>query len=114
MTASKNKQILQDAFAELSRGNSKPCIDLRADDISWTIAGCTEWSKTYRGKQAVLKERPLDIVLYAWRATFCNKRTRRTARLATLADRSAIAVILPTTFHFVGGSDLATGLFFED
>ncbi|MEW6737616.1 MAG: nuclear transport factor 2 family protein [Acidobacteriota bacterium] len=61
MTASENKKLLQHAFVELSKGNGNPFVDLWAEDFSWTIIGTTKWSKTYRGKQAVLNDlmRPL-------------------------------------------------------
>jgi uncharacterized protein len=56
MTAAENKQLLQQAFAELSKGNSRPFVDLWADDFCWTVTGDTKWSKTYRGKRLVLQE----------------------------------------------------------
>lgn len=56
MTAAGNKQLLQHAFAELSKGNGKPFSDLWSDDFSWTIIGSTQWSRTYRGKQSVLDD----------------------------------------------------------
>jgi ketosteroid isomerase-like protein len=51
-----NKQLLQQIFSELARGNSKPFVESWADDFCWTIVGSTKWSKTYRGKQIVLDE----------------------------------------------------------
>lgn len=51
-----NKQLLQSAFAELAKGNGKPFVELMADDFCWRIIGTTKWSKTYRGKRAVLDE----------------------------------------------------------
>lgn len=61
MNTVQNKQLLQDAFAELAKGNGSLFVDLMADDFCWTIIGTTEWSRTYRGKRAVLDEliRPL-------------------------------------------------------
>jgi len=56
MGASENKQLMQQIFAELSKGNSKPLVDSMADDFRWTVTGTTKWSKTYEGKQAVLTE----------------------------------------------------------
>jgi ketosteroid isomerase-like protein len=56
MTAAENKQLLQQAFAEMAKGNSKPFVDLWADDFCWTVTGSSPWSKTYRGKRTVLKE----------------------------------------------------------
>jgi uncharacterized protein len=51
-----NRQRLQQIMAELDKGNGKPFVDAMADDFSWTIPGDTPWSRTYRGKQAVVSE----------------------------------------------------------
>jgi hypothetical protein len=56
MSATENKQLMREAFAELAKGNGKPFVDAMADDFRWTITGTTPWSKTYVGKQAVLKD----------------------------------------------------------
>lgn len=56
MSAIENKLIMQNLFAELSKGNGKPFVDCMADDFCWTMTGTTDWSKTYRGKEAVLAE----------------------------------------------------------
>jgi ketosteroid isomerase-like protein len=56
MSAAENKQLLQQVFAELAEGNSKPFVDSWADDFCWTVTGTTKWSKTYHGKDAVMRE----------------------------------------------------------
>jgi ketosteroid isomerase-like protein len=56
MSAAQNKQLMQEVFSELSKGNTEPFRDAMADDFSRTIIGATKWSGTYRGKQAVLTE----------------------------------------------------------
>ena len=56
MTGSDNKQLLQHAFAELEKGNARPFVASLADDVRWTIAGTTEWSRTFDGKRAVLEQ----------------------------------------------------------
>lgn len=56
MSATENKQIMQEIFAGLAQGNSRPLVDAMADDFCWTVTGTTKWSKTYAGKQAVLTE----------------------------------------------------------
>jgi uncharacterized protein len=55
------KQLLEAIFAGLARGDPKPFVDSLADDFCWTLTGTTEWSGTYRGKQAVRDQlmRPL-------------------------------------------------------
>ena len=56
MPATANKKLLQDIFAELSKGNSQLFVESMADDFSWTITGTTQWSKKYAGKRAVIEE----------------------------------------------------------
>ena len=56
MGAPENKQLMQDVFAELSIGNSKPFLESLADDVQWTIVGTTSWSRTFQGKERVLAE----------------------------------------------------------
>lgn len=56
MTAIENKQFIQNIFAELAQGNSRPLVEAMADDFRWTVTGNTKWSRTYEGKQTVLKE----------------------------------------------------------
>jgi len=59
--SSTNKQLMQEIFAELARGNGKPFVDAMADDFSWIIPGNSTWSGAWRGKVAVRGEllRPL-------------------------------------------------------
>ena len=57
MTAVENKQLLQNIFAELAQGNSRPLVESMADDCRWTVTGSTtKWSRSYNGKETVLKE----------------------------------------------------------
>jgi uncharacterized protein len=55
-TMTKNKELMQRVFSELSKGDGRPFVESLADDFSWTIIGTTSWSGTYRGKQAVLTD----------------------------------------------------------
>jgi len=56
MGAAENKQLMQNIFSELSKGNSKPFVESMADDFRWTVTGTTQWSRTYEGKESVLTE----------------------------------------------------------
>ncbi len=56
MSANENKRLLQNVFAELSKGNGQPFLEIMADDVRWTVTGTTKWSGTYSGKQAVITE----------------------------------------------------------
>jgi len=66
-TTADNKQLIQQVFAELGKGNARPFVGSFADDVKWTIVGTTKWSRTYQGKKAVLDEllRPLSDRLTA-------------------------------------------------
>jgi uncharacterized protein len=59
--AESSTQVLQAVFAGLAQGDPKPFVESLADDFCWTLTGTTEWSGTYRGKQAVREQlmRPL-------------------------------------------------------
>ena len=56
MTAAENKQLMQNIFAGLAEGNSRPLVEAMTEDFSWTVIGCNPWSRTYKGRQAVLGE----------------------------------------------------------
>jgi ketosteroid isomerase-like protein len=51
-----NKRVLQHAFAETAKGNGRPFVAALSEDVAWTIIGSTPWSKTCRGKEAVLRD----------------------------------------------------------
>ena len=51
-----NRQIIEEIFAALATADSRLFVERMADDITWTVKGQTPWSKTYRGKDAVLKD----------------------------------------------------------
>jgi ketosteroid isomerase-like protein len=56
MSPTRNKQLMQRIFSELSTGNGELFRESLADDFTWTLIGTTPWSGTYRGKHAVLTE----------------------------------------------------------
>lgn len=56
MSATENKQLMQQIFSEMAKGNSRPLVEAMADDFRWTVTGTTPWSRTYAGKEAVLTE----------------------------------------------------------
>jgi len=51
MGISQNKQIVREFFEAGNRGDMERCIELLADDISWTDIGTTRFSGTYVGKE---------------------------------------------------------------
>ena len=56
MELTSNKAALERVFGETGKGHGQPFLDLLRDDASWTIMGSTPWSRTYRGKEAILKQ----------------------------------------------------------
>jgi ketosteroid isomerase-like protein len=60
-----NRARLEHAFAETAKGNGHAFLDAFAEDANWTVTGTTGWSKTYRGKPAILNDliAPLRRVL---------------------------------------------------
>ena len=51
-----NKQLIQYAFDEMAKGDSRPFVELLADDVMWRVMGQMKWSGTYRGKATVLND----------------------------------------------------------
>jgi ketosteroid isomerase-like protein len=58
MSAEQNKQIVEEFYAASNQGDMETCIDLIADDITWTNIGTTSLSGTFQGK-AELQEKLL-------------------------------------------------------
>ena len=85
MGAAENKQLMQNIFAELSKGNSKPFVESMDEGFRWTVTGNTKWSKTYDGKQAVLTE------LFGVLSSKINDRIRTTA-LRFIAEDDLVVV----------------------
>lgn len=84
-TAARNKQLMQAVFAELANGNRAAMRELYADDVTFTVTGTTRWSRTYRGKQAVIDE--LFTPLFA---QFADRYTATATRF--IADDDVVAV----------------------
>jgi uncharacterized protein len=74
MTAS-NKQIVQDMFTELAKGNGRPFVDGMGDDFTWTMPGHGTWSGTWRGKQEV-RDKLLAPLLARFEGTYTNEAVR--------------------------------------
>jgi uncharacterized protein len=75
MSAAENKQLMEEVYAELARGNGQPFVDALGDDVRWTIIGTTEWSGTWVGKEAV-QRRLLDPLFAQFGTTYRNRAVR--------------------------------------
>ncbi len=56
MTAHDHKQTLQAIHAALAEGDGRPLIAAMRDDFCWTLSGQGPWARTWRGKEAVLRD----------------------------------------------------------
>ena len=56
MSTAENKQLLQQVFAEMAKGNGRALVEIMADDVAWTVSGSAKWARTYQGKRAVIDE----------------------------------------------------------
>lgn len=85
MSGPHNKQVIEEIFAELAKGNGKPFVEAMADDFTWILTGTTKWSRSYRGKQAVRRE-----LLAPLFAQFAGRYTNTAQRI--LADGDFVVV----------------------
>ena len=56
MSAENNKQLIQDMFAELSKGNAEAFLGNMADDVEFTLIGSTRYSGTFNGKKELIEK----------------------------------------------------------
>lgn len=56
LTATENKQLLQEIFADLAEHRPRRFAEAMADSFRWTVIGTTRWSGTFEGKAAVQAE----------------------------------------------------------
>jgi ketosteroid isomerase-like protein len=56
MGAAENKQLIQNMFAELSKGNAEAFLGNMADDVRFTLIGTTKYSGVYNGKQELINK----------------------------------------------------------
>jgi ketosteroid isomerase-like protein len=56
MGAAENKKLIQDMFAELSKGNAQAFLNNMADNVKFTIIGTTKYSGTCNGKQELISK----------------------------------------------------------
>jgi hypothetical protein len=80
MNAVDNKKLMQEIFA--ARG---AYVDRLADDVIMTVTGQYSWSRTFRGKESVMRD------LYGYVASRVNE-GRRTIPIRVLADEDWVVV----------------------
>ena len=53
---SRNREVLEAAFAGTAKGDGRAFVAMLADDVRWSIIGTTDWSRTFVGKESVLRD----------------------------------------------------------
>src|SRR5712675_3421977 len=56
MSATENKQLMEQIYAGTANRDGTLFIQSLADDVSWCVTGQNKWSHTFKGKQAVLED----------------------------------------------------------
>ena len=56
MSANQNKQLLQKIFAKVAVGDGSLFAEHLADDVVMRVTGQYSWSRTFRGKEALLRD----------------------------------------------------------
>ena len=85
MSAADNKKLMQTIFAGIAAGDRTLFRDALADDVTMTVTGQYSWSRTFHGKEAVLRD------LYGYVHSLL-KENRRTVPFRFIADEEWVAV----------------------
>jgi len=85
MSAEANKQLMEAIFAEIEAGNGAPFAATLADDVVMRVTGQYSWSRTFRGKEAVMRD------LYGYVRSLVE-RGSRTIPLRIFADGDHVIV----------------------
>jgi ketosteroid isomerase-like protein len=56
MGATENKQLMEGIFARVAAGDRAALVDALADDVTMRVTGQYSWSRTFKGKAALLRE----------------------------------------------------------
>ncbi|WP_433338003.1 nuclear transport factor 2 family protein [Spirillospora sp. CA-294931] len=70
MDAQKNKELLEEIFSRMAKGEVQAMSEAMADDFRWTFPGTWSWAGTREPKQAALDHllRPLMAQFAAYRS----------------------------------------------
>lgn len=86
-TTEANRRLMQDVFAALAAGDSRPFGEAMAEGFRWVVMGSTKWSRAYEGRQAVLTE-----LLGPLRVRLQGGQTHTIAH-RIIADRDTVVVL---------------------
>jgi ketosteroid isomerase-like protein len=85
MSAEENKKLMESIFARIAAGDRAAFVDALADDVTMRSTGQSSWSRTFKGKAALLRE------LYGYLQTLLAE-GRRTIPLRFIADDDHVVV----------------------
>ena len=54
MSAAANKQLVEKIYADAANRSGTTFVDTITDDVCWIVTGQYSWSRTFRGRDAVL------------------------------------------------------------
>jgi ketosteroid isomerase-like protein len=85
MGAQENKKLMESIFAGVAAGDRSALVDCLADDVTMRVTGQYSWSRTFKGKAALLRE------LYGYLQTLLAE-GRRTIPLRFIADGDYVVI----------------------
>jgi uncharacterized protein len=85
MSAEANKQLMEAIFAEIETGHGAPFAAALADEVVMRVTGQYSWSRTFTGKEAVMRD------LYGYVRSLVE-RGSRTIPLRIFADGDHVIV----------------------
>jgi ketosteroid isomerase-like protein len=85
VSATENKQLMQDIFAAVAAGNRTRFLDSLADDVTLRVTGQYSWSRTFKGKASLVRD------MYGYLSTLL-KDGRRTIAHRFIADGDRVVV----------------------
>jgi uncharacterized protein len=85
MSAAQNKQLLQEIFSRVAVGDGSLFVEHLADDVVMRVSGQNSWSRTFTGKQSVLR----DLFGVVRERTIG---TRKTIPLRFIADGDVVVI----------------------
>ena len=85
MSAEANKKLMQEAFAEIEGGKGTLFAAMLADDVVMRVTGQYTWSRTFEGKDSVLRD------LYGYVRSLVEQGSR-TVPLRFIADGDYVVV----------------------
>lgn len=85
MQAAANRRLMEEIFAKVALGDGAMFVEHLADDVVMRVTGQYSWSRTFQGKEALLRD------LYGYVRTV-TRGTRRTIPLRIFADGDHVVV----------------------